>query len=138
MEELFGGTPIELKPGMVLRYDKIDWSSESTVDGYMLYLRSPGDDVFEGYDLETSGGSVLFRTSLRVRARSVSAVYDSRDGKLFAAYAIPYIMSPDRDSAEQMFRHRVTVWERTEPVREMTVNESSKALGYKVKVVGGK
>ena len=141
MEKLFGGTPIELKPGMVLRYDKRDCDGAAIVDGYMLYLRSSSDGFLEGYDLEMRDGGravALFRASLNVRESAVSAVYGWEDGQMFPAYELAYIVSPDPGGMNQAFRRLVTVWERHEPVHEMTVDEISKALGYKLKVVGSK
>lgn len=110
-----------LKPGMVLCTRAGDFS---------LWVGGPSD---EAYRLECTGGCV------KITGCGSFEEYDRVD----AVYAHSSESSPavTVSSLVDLMQGRDCpfvhcVWKRPEPAKEMTVDEISKALGYKVKVVG--
>lgn len=62
--------------------------------------------------------------------RGIDAIYADRNGDRFT-----YLGATDLAQILQG-NEKFLIWKRPDPVKEMTVDEISKALGYKVKVVG--
>lgn len=110
-----------LKPGMVL----------CTREGaFSLWVGGPRDEVY-----------CLERIDWRIEITEC-VPFEEYD-KVDAVYAHPNSASPAVcvSSLVDLMRGKdcpivCCVWKRPEPVKEMTVDEISKALGYKVKVVG--
>ena len=113
-----GGMP-ELKPGMVVRTSK---------EYYYLVVVGRKDDVV-AYRCRLDFGSLFIAEAVSFQADDpcIDAVYD--EGNLH--WFIPAVIVDILRGSE---RHRI--WKRPAPVKEMTVDEISKALGYEVKVVG--
>lgn len=111
-----------LKPGMILR---------TRAGAFFLWI---GGVREEAYLLEHVNGCVALKDceTLRGRYDSVDAVYahHSSTTPALAAFSLVALMQGIYDPYTRR------VWKRPEPVKEMTVDEISKALGYKVKVVG--
>jgi hypothetical protein len=109
----------ELKPGMIVHKSK---------GGYYLVVVERKDDVV-AYRCSLDFGSLFISEAVSFQAEDpdIDAVYDERGTHWFMPAIIVDIL---RGSG----RHRI--WKRPDPVKEMTVDEISRALGYKVKVVG--
>lgn len=111
-----------LKPGMVLR---------TRAGSFFLWVGGPNE---EAYRLEHVNGCVALEScdSLLGWYDDVDAVYayHNRITPAVAVCSLVALMQGTYDS------YTCRVWERPELMKEMTVDEISKALGYKVKVVG--
>lgn len=109
----------ELKPGMIVHTSK---------DCYYLVVVGRKEDVV-AYRCILSFGSLFIADAVSFQADDpdIDAVYDEGDLHWFMPAVIVDILRGSE-------RHRI--WKRPDPVKEMTVDEISKALGYKVKVVG--
>lgn len=111
-----------LEPGMVLRTRK---------GAFFLWVGGPRE---EAYCLERVKGCVALAScdSLSAEYDDVDAVYahHNRVASAVCASSLDELMQGKNDPFTRC------VWKRPEPAKEMTVDEISKALGYKVKVVG--
>ena len=109
----------ELKSGMIVR-----------TRGGCFYLVVVGrkDDVV-AYRCRLDFGSLFIADAVYFQADDpdIDAVYDEEGLHWFLPAVIVDILNGSE-------RH--LLWKRLDPVKEMTVDEISKALGYKVKVVG--
>jgi hypothetical protein len=119
------GAMPELKPGMIVRKDMPKSFSQ-----YFFLVSKRDDHSFICYRMEAEE-----RTCFRLAApcilsrndKDISAVYCDLDLSYFDTERVLKILQGSK---------RYLLWEKPDPVKEMTVDEISKALGYKVKVVG--
>ena len=121
MPEIESGMVLELQPRELKEY-------EST---FMLVTYVNGKEIV-GYKVErdpyTVKDQVLLTTRVAVTPNlEIVNIYDTGDGT-FPVERLLEILDGDIDL-------EYLVWE-GRPVREMTVDEISKELGYKVKVIG--
>ncbi len=109
----------ELKPGMIIQTSK---------GYYYLVVVGRKEDVV-AYRCSLDFGSLFISDAVSFQADDpdIDAVYKEEDLHWFFPAVIVDILRGSE-------RHRI--WKRTAPAKEMTVDEISKALGYKVKVVG--
>ena len=109
----------ELKPGMIVHTSK---------GCYYLVVVVRKDDVV-AYRCILDFGSLFISDAVSFQADDpdIDAVYEEEGVHWFFPIVIVDILRGSE-------RHRI--WKRPDPVKEMTVDEISKALGYKVKVVG--
>ena len=114
-----GGMP-ELKPGMVVRVGFGEY--------YLIVSDRKSDCVAYRYAKNDSGGLLLRDVrSFEGGDPSIEAVYGDTVLKWLSPHNLAGILRGDE---------RYRIWKRPDPVKEMTVDEISEALGYKVKVVG--
>lgn len=121
-----------LKPGMVIRTVEGEcflWVGGSSDAAYKIALRSEPSRL-DRVEIDS--------TFLEVLANyEIDAVFAHRTYAMKASPALSTLQMLDllrEGSCDSPFVE--VVWKRPEPVKEMTVDEISKALGYKVKVVG--
>jgi hypothetical protein len=109
----------KLKPGMIIQTSK---------GCYYLVVVGRKDDVV-AYRCLLDIGRLLISDAVSFQADDpdIDAVYDEEGPHWFFPAVIADILRGSE-------RHRI--WKRPDPVKEMTVDEISKVLGYKVKVVG--
>lgn len=111
-----------VKPGMVLRTKKGE---------FFLWIGGAREEV---YRLEHVNGRIALAEcdSFDREYDDVDAVYANHNGATPAVCV--FSLADLMRGRDCMFAH--CVWKRPEPAKEMTVDDISKALGYKVKVVG--
>lgn len=109
----------ELKPGMIIHASKGHY--------YLVVVRREEDVVAHRCRLEFGSLFVSEAVSFQADDPDIDAVYEEKDTHWFFPAVIVDILRGSE-------RHRI--WKRKAPPKEMTVDEISKALGYKVKVVG--
>jgi len=116
---MFGNknNPPKLKPGMVIRTIQGNWVL--IVDRSVGYFVALVDGKIELHNLSADWSLI---------PEAIQEVYSWCTG------------FPEHHQLLGLLQHGKTisllVWERPEDIREMTVDEISKELGYKVKVVG--
>lgn len=119
-----------LKPGMILK---------TNAGEFFMWIGGPRS---EAYELELAvGGPCSYDKHIRVRESITDFSSFSKVDAVFTdvaetapAIRVQCIIELMQGRAVEPFVR--CAWKRPEPVKEMTVDEISKALGYKVKVVG--
>lgn len=115
----------ELKSGMIVRKD-----APKSFSQYFFLVSKRDGHSFIGYRMEEGVGACFRLAAPCILSRNdkdISAVYGDLDLHYFDTEWVLKILQGSK---------RYLLWERPDPVREMTVDEISKVLGYKVKVVG--
>lgn len=130
-----GGSEVpELKPGMIVEHENGDFFFlEERRSDKELFLVMRFHYSFAGVTL-TGRGPFTNRDLESLRKRAVRVYADVRFGGEVLHFIYEDIVSIV--SGENAGSGDYVIWERPAPVKEMTVDEISKALGYKVKVVG--
>lgn len=117
------GAMPELKPGMIVETE----GEKGSAFYLVVYQR---DHDFIAFRLETKEGDLLLGVmrSITSSDSDIRAIYFCNAWKFLSVSEIAGVVGGEGKV--------LCVWEKPDPVKEMTVDEISKALGYKVKVVG--
>ena len=130
LPELFGGTVLKLDTGEYIYLEgpvgvPVD-TVKGTICGFHLYVKSTGDL------------SILNHFTCPVRSDEFRSRVVAIHG--YEALSTGEILHLDYGEVTSIVSgksgDRYPIWKKPAPVKEMTVDEISKALGYKVKVVG--